>query len=147
MAAIAATPRSACTAATIGASDHLGSSRGVSMIDYDSERRRQKALERLRNNEPLCAICGETNPHCLERHHVAGRSFRGDEVIVCRNCHRKLSVAQRGHPSQVCTPPALDEQAARLLLGLADLLAAVVKQLRRLANELIDQLRQKVGEQ
>jgi hypothetical protein len=117
------------------------------MTKYDSERMRQKALERLGTNDPRCGICREANPHCLEQHHVAGRSFRDDTVTVCRNCHRKLSVAQLGHPSQICTPPALEEQAARFLLGLADLLAAVVEQLRRLADELIDQLSRKVGEQ
>jgi len=117
------------------------------MTNYDSERRRQKALERLGSNNPKCALCPETNPHCLEQHHIAGRSFRDDVAILCRNCHRKLSVAQGGHPSPICTPPALEEQAARFLFGLADLLALLVQQLRRLAQELIDTLRQKVSQQ
>jgi hypothetical protein len=117
------------------------------MTNYDSERRRQKALERLGTNNPKCALCPETNPHCLECHHIAGRSFRDDTVILCRNCHRKLSIAQLGHPSQICTPPALEEQAARFLFGLADLLVVLVEQLRRLADELLDQLRRKVGQQ
>jgi hypothetical protein len=117
------------------------------MTDYDSERRRQKALERLGSNDPKCALCPETNPHCLERHHLAGRAFRDDLLTVCRNCHRKLSVVQHGHPSQICTPPSLEEQAAHFLLGLADLLAVLVERLRRMAIELIDQLRGKAGQQ
>src|SRR6516162_5562849 len=59
------------------------------------ERPRLRARERLRTDDPRCCFCGEDNPHCLERHHIAGQAYADDTLIVCRNCHRKLTVRRR----------------------------------------------------
>ena len=37
-------------------------------IERQRERRRLRALERLETDKPSCVVCGENNPHCLERH-------------------------------------------------------------------------------
>ena len=44
-----------------------------------------------------CIVCTESDPRCLELHHIAGRGFAPDCVIACRNCHAKLSDMQRDH--------------------------------------------------
>ena len=77
------------------------------MNDYEKhqERRKQKALERLGTNTPVCVLCGETNWRCLELHHIAGQALDGTLAIVCRNCHRKLSDMQKDHPQPASTPP------------------------------------------
>jgi hypothetical protein len=53
--------------------------------------RQHGQLERLGTNEPGCVVCGEDDPSYLELHHIPGRKFGDELVIVCRNCHRKLS--------------------------------------------------------
>ena len=115
------------------------------MTDYDSERRRQKALERLGTNNPRCAICGETDPHCLELHHPGGKANTDETVIHCRNCHRKVEIYRNDHPAQIDTPPDLAERAGHFLLGLADVLVLLVEQLRRLGRELIERARSAAG--
>ena len=46
---------------------------------------------------PRCINCPEADVRCLEAHHIAGK-YDDTVVIVCRNCHRKLSDAQLDHP-------------------------------------------------
>ncbi|SEE46466.1 hypothetical protein SAMN05444161_5848 [Rhizobiales bacterium GAS191] len=111
------------------------------MTDYDSERRRQRALERLGTNNPRCVICGKANPHCLERHHILGRTHGDETVIVCRNCHRELSDRQKDHPKQIGDPPSLGENVGYLLLNLADLFAELIEVLRHYGRQLIDRAR------
>jgi hypothetical protein len=107
-------------------------------IELKREKRRQYALERLRTNNPRCIHCGESNWTCLEAHHVAGRKFDDATVIVCRNCHRKLSDDQKDHPKISTTSPHLVECAGRFLLGLADLFALLVEKCRELGLALIE---------
>jgi hypothetical protein len=109
--------------------------------DYDSERRRQMALERLGTNTPTCVFCNENNPHCLERHHYEGRNFSTETVIVCRNCHRKLEDARKNRPSTIACPPVLDERIENFLYAAADCLAALLDSLRKYAQELGERTR------
>ena len=109
------------------------------MNDYEKlqERRKQKALERLGTNNPICVLCGETDWRCLELHHIAGKPFDGALAIVCRNCHRKLSDLQKDHPQPVSAPPDPFEGIGHFLLGLADLFALLVEKLREFGHDLI----------
>jgi hypothetical protein len=45
----------------------------------------------------FCIVCLEKDPRCLELHHIAGRQFADEVVVVCCNCHRKLSDMQKDH--------------------------------------------------
>lgn len=109
------------------------------MIDpeYDRERRRQARLERLGTNDPQCLFCPETDPSCLELHHLSGKAFGDDCIIVCRNCHRKLSDKQRDHPPAKTKEPNTLERLGRLLLGVADSLELV-----KVSGQLVQLLRQ-----
>ncbi|MGA3342623.1 MAG: hypothetical protein ABSD11_18960 [Methylocella sp.] len=96
---------------------------GLGMNDQElkCEKRRQHALERLGTNTPRCVECGETDWRCLEVHHIAGRDFDdGATVILCRNCHRKLSDDQKDHPKAASSPPNQIDRAGHFLLGLAN---------------------------
>ena len=97
------------------------------MIDKAKEIRKQNRLEKLGDNKPVCVICGEDNPICLERHH-----------IVCRNCHRKLSDNQKDHPKQIGKSPTTLETIGHMLLGLAELFALLVERLREYGKFLIN---------
>lgn len=110
--------------------------------ERDYERRRRQAHERLGTTTPRCGGCGETDWRCLEAHHVAGERFDGGTVILCRNCHRKMSDAQKDHPETLDAEPSWLECVGRFLLGLADLLARAVEELRVFGRELIERARQ-----
>ena len=102
------------------------------------EARRQRALERLGTDNPRCS-CGENNPHCLERHHIAGRAYGNETVIRCRTCHRKLSDLQKDHPERIGAPPDPLECIAHFLFGIADLFELLIVTLRKFAQVLIEQ--------
>lgn len=111
----------------------------------DKETRKQKRLEKLGGNNPVCTICGENNPHTLELHHIAGQAYDDELVPVCRNCHRKLSDDQKDHPKQIGKPPTNFEAIGHLLLGLADFLALLVEKLRECGRFLIQAAQEIAG--
>jgi hypothetical protein len=57
------------------------------------------------------------------------------------NCHRKQSDAQKDHPAQVNNPPSPLERIGHMLLGLADLFAALIEKMREYGHYLIDTAR------
>jgi hypothetical protein len=100
------------------------------------ECRRQSRLERLGTNTPRCIMCGEDDSRCLELHHIAGRQFDDDLAIVCRNCHRRLSDAQKDHPKPQGNEPSFEERLEHFLRGLADLFELLMKKMREFADAL-----------
>ena len=57
-------------------------------------------------------------------------------VIVCRNCHRRLSDYQKDHSLWQGNPASELEPIRLFLLGLADLFEMLVKRLREFAVKL-----------
>ena len=108
----------------------------------DKDDRLEQHCRRLGTHEPRCVICGETDPRCLEEHHIAGRGYHNDTAVVCRNCHRKLSDDQRDHPPRDKSKP-LDQLTAvgHFLLGLCDFLIAIALRLREFGHSLIAEAR------
>lgn len=106
------------------------------MKDLAKEIRKQKRLEILGTNHPVCMNCGMDDWECLEAHHVAGKAHSDATANVCRNCHRKLSDNQYDHPK--CDgKPTQSQSIGYLLLGLADLLDALVPTLKKSGQHLI----------
>ena len=82
-------------------------------------------------------FAAENDPLVLELHHLEGQAFgKYRLVIVCRNCHRKLSDLQKDHPEKIADPPDALETIAHFLLGLADLFEFLIGKLREFAAEL-----------
>jgi hypothetical protein len=104
-------------------------------IERKREARFQKAYERLGTTTPLCVKCNEDNPHCMELHHLAEHGLGKDTVIVCRNCHRKLTDKQKDHP--LAGPQSINEGFGRCLLGIADLLELIIEKLREIGQFLM----------
>lgn len=115
------------------------------MNDRAKEVRKQKRLEALGSNNPVCTVCGEDDWRCLEQHHISGKDYGDDLCNVCRNCHRKLSDSQNDHPKQIEKTPATLENVGHLLLGLADFLALLVERLKEYGLLLI-QSAQELGQ-
>lgn len=106
--------------------------------ELNRERRKHAALERLGTNNPKCIYCDEDHWECLELHHVGGKKNDAFTVIICRNCHRRLSDLQKDHPKQDRPPSDLSEAIGRFLLGLADFLVLLIEKLREFGNALIE---------
>ena len=69
------------------------------MNDYDAQLKRkiriEKKLQKLEIDRPRCWMCGEDSPTVrYERHHIAGRANSDVAVLLCQNCHAKVSDAQ-----------------------------------------------------
>lgn len=106
--------------------------------EFAREARKQRRLETLGTNEPRCGTCGERDERALEAHHVAGRKCDPATVIVCRNCHRKVSDDQEDHPSfDKVADPTL-QAIGHFLLGLADLLRLAIEKLSEFGHALIE---------
>ena len=103
----------------------------------DHERRKQDRLHRLGTNSPRCAICGNADWRVIEEHHPAGRKQHKITIPVCANCHKILSDDQKDHSA---TERGADDVLARIghfLLGLADMLAAILEHLYEFGETLI----------
>ncbi|GEM_PF-691663 len=110
----------------------------MNAIELAKETRKQNRLERFGTNMPRCGVCGEADDRCLEAHHVAGRKHDDATVLVCRNCHRKVSDDQRDYPALNPDADAFLDAVGRFLLGLADLLRLIVERLIVFGHELIN---------
>ncbi len=102
------------------------------------EIRKQRRLEKLGTNSPICGTCGETDYRTLEKHHVAGRKHDHDTVIICRNCHRMVSDDQKDHPAINANADAMLSAIGMFLLGLEDLLELVIEKLAAFGLALIE---------
>jgi hypothetical protein len=108
----------------------------------DKEDRLEKHYRRLGTHEPICTGCAETDPRCMEDHHLAGQKYHDDTGQICRNCHRKLSDDQFDHaPRDQAEPVGQLAVIGRYLLGLCDLLAMAIATLRDFAEYLINEAR------
>ena len=101
----------------------------------NKEIRKQKRLEKLGSNHPVCVNCGESDDRCLEEHHIAWRAHGNELAILCRNCHRKVSDDQKDH----LKPIAVNNQTQSIgyLLGLADLFVLLGKSLKQHGEYLV----------
>jgi hypothetical protein len=73
------------------------------------EQRKQRKINELGTREPKCQICGQEDifslaadkvkvtKSILERHHIPGK-HEGEEIIVCLNCHARLTDGQLDLP-------------------------------------------------
>lgn len=102
------------------------------------EARKQRRLEALGTDDPHCAMCPESDWRCMEGHHIAGRKYDETEIIVCRNCHRKLSDDQKDHPDFNLNADPILQRIGHFLLGLADMLRRIVERLAEFGAILIE---------
>jgi hypothetical protein len=111
----------------------------------DHKDRLERQYKRLGTRQPICVGCAESDPFCLELHHIAGRKHHALLSIVCANCHKKLSAKQLGHipplPIAASSGQLKMETIGRFLVGVADLLALIVAALKDFGAWLINESR------
>jgi hypothetical protein len=103
-----------------------------------AEARKQARLEKLGTNEPRCGTCGETDWRCFDLHHVADHKRDEAMVIICSNCHRKVTDDQKDHPAFDPNAEVFLDRIGSFLLGLADLLRLIVEKLTEFGTALIE---------
>ena len=106
--------------------------------EFAQERRKQKRLETLGTNEPHCGMCGEADWRTIEQHHVADYGRDEATVLICCNCHRKVSDDQKGHPAFNPNAEPMLDAVGHFLLGLADMLRIIVAKLYEFGLLLIE---------
>lgn len=93
-------------------------------------RRIQRKANELGRN-PKCQICGEKDitmlvkakSSLMEKHHIAGH-HEGEEIIVCRNCHARLTNDQLDLPEGIFEDNRTPEmKAVAFFLGIGSILA------------------------
>ncbi len=114
--------------------------------ELNREKRRQARLERLGMNKLRCKACGESDDRCFDHHHLAGRKNSPFTVLLCKNCHAKLSDHQKDQPKQAKAPSDPIEAIGFFLLGLADLFELLVEKLREFGLHLIGRARSSLAE-
>lgn len=113
----------------------------------DPVAREERALRRLGTRKPVCCQCGESDWRCLEDHHVAGRAHHTDTVQICRNCHRKLSDAQKDHPAAMEGQDPKMATIGYVLVGLADFFKLLAERLMEFGLWLIEQAQVAAGKE
>jgi 5-methylcytosine-specific restriction endonuclease McrA len=109
------------------------------------ETRKQQALSRLGTDNPRCCGCLMNDRRCLELHHLEGEAFGNTLVLLCRNCHRKVTDPQKDHPGKLGDPPRTNESIGHYLLGIADLFMLIAEKLIEFGEYLIEQAAIAVG--
>jgi hypothetical protein len=106
--------------------------------EWKREERKLRRLEKLGTNEPVCGMCSESAWECLELHHVAGQHHDDTTVILCRNCHRKVSFDQEFVPPFDPHADPVLAAIGQFLVGLALLFRRIIETLEKFGRELIE---------
>jgi hypothetical protein len=106
--------------------------------EWKREARKQRRLEALGTNEPVCGTCGESDWRCFELHHVAGQHHDETTVLLCFNCHRKVSDDQKSLPPFHAEADPMLAAIGQFLLGLALLFRRIIEALEKFGRELIE---------
>lgn len=105
--------------------------------ERDQERRKQRRLEEVGTNRPVCIACGCTDWYTFEGHHIAGRHFDKHVEYCCANCHRRFTEAGKSRPQPSSKSPEAAECAGQYCLGLSDIFEPVARMLDDYGNKLV----------
>ena len=88
----------------------------------------------------LCYVCGEDDPKVLkEYHHIFGRILGEETILLCHNCHDKITHDQNG-----LAPKERKQPKCFFLVSIGSLLILIGKELMKYGkNSLKDISRRK----
>lgn len=99
----------------------------------------KRAYEQAITGGGLCLLCGAVlDPWIIQLHHIAGRRNNTLTIPLCPTCHTQLTLKQSRWPEE-WTRKNNSPQVKRafLLLGAADVITLLGKQLHEMALELM----------
>lgn len=97
-------------------------------------------MEDIRNGKSIhrCVVCGEGDPIVLEEHHHFARANSKKTVLLCKNCHFKITTEQnKVSPKSRSKDASHLEKIAYQLISIGALLGEIGNQLIKLGHELI----------
>lgn len=113
------------------------------MENLNKAKRSQRKINSLGIRNPKCQICGEDNLFTLEKHHIPG-GHNGEEIIVCANCHRKLTDGQLDWPPDLLAKTRLiEDKIIAFFEGLADILELLADICRKYTRQLYEIMQEK----
>jgi hypothetical protein len=87
-----------------------------------------------------CAICGEDDPRVLKQyHHVFGKHFSKEKILLCHNCHDKITHEQNKLPPRVRKAKSGIFLIATVLRSVGALLEVIGKNLIRISDSLLEE--------
>jgi hypothetical protein len=87
-----------------------------------------------------CAICGEDDPRVLKQyHHVFGKSFSKEKILLCHSCHDKITHEQNKLPTRVRKAKSGIFLIATVLRSAGALLEVIGKNLIRISDSLLEE--------
>ena len=108
-------------------------------IISDADIRRQKDFRRLRTQTPVCLSCGYSgSSSALELAHIAPRQFHDDGGVLCSNCHREMSDAEKdlSYAPQSENPQL--ETIGRYLIALSEWFKRIAETIAAFGRWLLD---------
>ncbi len=94
----------------------------------DRAGRLERVFRRLGTRNPVCIGCGYSkSPFALELAHIAPKKFHDDVAILCRNCHREQSDAEKDFAYAHETDNPKMETIGRYLLGLSEFFLLIAR--------------------
>jgi len=85
-----------------------------------------KDMIQNKSSSLVCFICGEDNPLILrkaEKHHILGKVNSDETILVCPNCHAKMTAEQNKlSPELRSSKSSRKNHFAYLLLSIGNLL-------------------------
>ena len=108
-------------------------------IISDADIRREKDYRRLRTRTPICLSCGYSkSSSALELAHIAPREFHDDAGVLCSNCHREMSDAEKdlSYSPQSANPQM--ETIGRYLIALSEWFLRIANTIAAFGEWLLD---------
>jgi hypothetical protein len=85
----------------------------------------------------VCCICGESDSRVLkEHHHIFGRAIGKETILLCRNCHEKITHEQNSTAPKERSKKSNDSKIPYSLKTQGALLELVGKKLKEFSSEL-----------
>lgn len=91
-----------------------------------ADKRREAKYKTLRTRNPVCLSCGYADhPAAMEFAHVAPKKFHDDGGVLCSNCHREMSDAEKDFSYAPVTANPMMETIGRYLVALSEWLLRI----------------------
>lgn len=107
----------------------------------NKELREQRRKNVLGEILPFCLLCGENDLSVLrkaENHHIAG-GHEGETMIVCRNCHARLTDHQLDWDNELFNKQRNStKKAIAFFTGLGDILELLVPMIRKNLDSVLE---------
>lgn len=89
-------------------------------------------------HRPICFSCEEADPLVLEEHHMVGKAYSDEAILLCKNCHAKVTAGQNLFPPKARSHKApLKERLTYALYSLILLIEQILSYLKDLCLEIV----------